>query len=164
MGGDGSEAIPKVLVEGGGSDATPHELMEGGGSGTTPYEPMEGSGSGVAPPEARETSPPTLEQELVSKWSHPHEMEQGSRGSSPKCTHRPKASEYVTDSPRFLPLFFRSDLMPFFYFVDSCDGATLWGQHLGIALLSKQGGSRFPASPLFRAGVTLLLWPRWLVR
>ena len=29
MGGDGSEAVPEVLVEGGGSDAAPRELMEG---------------------------------------------------------------------------------------------------------------------------------------
>ena len=57
MGGDESEAIPKVLVEGGGSDAMLHELMEGGGSGAVPHEPMEGSDSGVAPPEAREMSP-----------------------------------------------------------------------------------------------------------
>ena len=34
-GGDGSEAVPEVLVEGGDSDAAPHELMEGGGCGRT---------------------------------------------------------------------------------------------------------------------------------
>ena len=62
MGGDGSEAVPKVLAEGGGSNAVAHELMEGGGSGAVPHEWMEGSGSGAAPPEARETSPPPSEQ------------------------------------------------------------------------------------------------------
>ena len=87
MGGDGSEAIPEVLAEGGGSDIEPYELMEGGGSSTAPHEPMERSGSSAMPPEARETSPPTSEQGAGLKRSRPHELEQGSRGSSLKCTH-----------------------------------------------------------------------------
>jgi len=62
MGGDGFEAVPEVLAEGGGSDAMARELMEGGGSGAAPHEPMERSGSGAVPPEARETSPPASEQ------------------------------------------------------------------------------------------------------
>ena len=51
MGGDGSEAIPEVLAEGGSSDAMSHELMEGDNSGAAPHEPMEGGGSGAAPHE-----------------------------------------------------------------------------------------------------------------
>jgi len=87
LGGDESEAVPEVLAEGGSSNAVAHEMMEGGGSGATPHELMEGSGSGAAPPEARETSPPASEQGAGLKRSRPHELEQGSRGSSPKCTH-----------------------------------------------------------------------------
>ena len=119
MGGDGSAAAPEVLMEGGGSVALPHELtegggsvavphepMEGGGSVTVPHEPMEGSGPIAAPSETRETSLPTSEQGSGSKRSHPHELEQGSGGLSPKHTRRPKAPEYVTDSPRFSPFYF----------------------------------------------------------
>ena len=74
---------------------------EGGPAAADPAVMVERSGSGTVPPVVRETSPPASEQGAGSKWSRPHELEQGSRGLSPKRTHRPKAPEYVTDSPHF---------------------------------------------------------------
>ena len=118
IGGVGSETIPAVLVEGGSFDATPREVMEGNGSGAAPletversssgaapHEAVEGSGSGAAPHEMVEGSPPASEPRVGSKQSRPHELEQGFGGSSPKRTRRPKALEYVTDSPCFSPYF-----------------------------------------------------------
>ena len=94
MGESGSAAAdPEVMVERGGAGAVPHQMMEGNGSGATPQEVME-------------MSPPASEQGVGSKRSRPHELEQGPGGSSPKRTRRPKASEYVTDFPRFFPFYF----------------------------------------------------------
>ena len=79
--GEGGLAVadPEAIVEGGGSGAVP-------GSDAAPREAMEGSSSGAAPLEARETSPPMSEQGGGLKRSRPPELEQGSGGSSPKCT------------------------------------------------------------------------------
>ena len=109
----GSGAVPHETVEGSGSGAAPHEVIEESGSGAAPHETMEGSGFGAAPHETREMSPPASEQGAGWKRSRPHELEQGSGGSSPKHTRRPKASEYVTDSPRF-SLYFSVLILRFF--------------------------------------------------
>ena len=67
--------------------------MGGGGSAAAPEVLMEGGGSVAAPSETRETSPLAREQGAGSKRSCPDELEQGSGGSSPKRSHRPKAPE-----------------------------------------------------------------------
>ena len=82
------------LVAVGGSDATPgvpveDRQMGGGGSTAAPEVPTERGGSTAAPSEARETSPPAREQGAGSKWSRPDELEQETRGSSPKRSYRP---------------------------------------------------------------------------
>ena len=92
-GGSGSAAAPEVLMEGGSSAATPHEPMGAGGPAVVPEVPTEMGGSGAVPLEIREMSPPAREQGAGSKRSCPDELEQGSRGSSPKCSHSPKALE-----------------------------------------------------------------------
>ena len=93
MGEGGSTATPEVLMEGGGSTAMPHELMGVGGSAAMPEVSMERGGSVAAPLEIRETSPPAREQGAGSKRSCPDKSGQGSGGSSPKRSRRPKAPE-----------------------------------------------------------------------
>ena len=85
-------------VGAGGSAATPgmpaeDRWMGGDGSAAAPEVLMEGGSSVAAPLETREMSPPAREQGAGSKRSHPDELEQGSSGSSPKCSCRPKAPE-----------------------------------------------------------------------
>ena len=74
------------LVEAGESAAS-HSVLgedrwmeEGGPAAADPVVMVERSGSGAVPPTVRETSPPASEQGASSKWSHPHELEQGSGG------------------------------------------------------------------------------------
>ena len=93
MGGDGSAAAPEVLMEGGSSVAAPHEMTEAGGSAAPPETLTERGGFVAAPSEIRETSPPVREQGAGSKRAHLDESGQGSGGSSPKRSRRPKAPE-----------------------------------------------------------------------
>ena len=86
------------LVEAGGSAAS-HGVLgedrwteEGRPTATDPVVMVERSGSGAVPPAVRETSPPASEQGAGSKRPRPDELGQGSGGSSPKRSRRPKAS------------------------------------------------------------------------
>ena len=83
-------AIPEATMEGSSSGAAPREMMEGDGSGAALDETMERSDSGAAPDEM---NPPAPEQGTGMKRSRLDESGQGSRGSSPKCSRRPKAPE-----------------------------------------------------------------------
>ena len=126
MGGDGSAITPEVPMEGGGLVAAPHETTGAGGSAALSETWIERGGSVAAPSETREMSPPAREQGAGSKRSRPDELEQGSGGSSPKCSHHPKAPEWVTDSPIFPPPFCFSVLnLCLLPLADSCDGAAL---------------------------------------
>ena len=75
----------------GGPIAVPQEPVGEGGSTAAPEVPREGIGSTVVPPDMRGASPSGREQGTGSKWSRPDEVEQGTRGSSPKRLHRPTA-------------------------------------------------------------------------
>ena len=81
VGADGSAPTHRVSAE--------DRWMGGGRSTTSPEVLMEGGGFVAVPSETREMSPPTREQGTGSKRSRLDEVEQGTRGSSPKCLHRP---------------------------------------------------------------------------
>ena len=83
--------MPQELAGVGGSAAAPQEPAGVGRSAAAPEVPREGSGSATVPQDAREASPSAREQGADSKWSCPDEVEQGTRGSSPKRLHRPIA-------------------------------------------------------------------------
>ena len=93
IGGGGSATTPEVLMEGGGTAAVPHEPMWVGGSATVPKASTKRGGSVAAPSEMWEVSPPVREQGAGSKRAHLDESGQGSGGSSPKRSRRPKAPE-----------------------------------------------------------------------
>ena len=88
----GFEEAPEVLMEEGGLVAVSHERTEVSGSTTQPEVLTERGGSTAVPSEMREMSSPAREQGAGSKRSCPDESGQGSGGSSPKQSHRPKAS------------------------------------------------------------------------
>ena len=77
------------MGEGGPAAAIPEATMEGSSSGAAPRETMEGDGSGAAPDEM---NPPTPEQGVGMKRSHPYESGQGSGDPSPKRFRRPRTS------------------------------------------------------------------------
>ena len=93
MGGGGSAAAPHEPIEGGGSDAVPHEPMGAGGPAAAPEVPTERGGSAAAPSKIREARPFAREQGVGSKRSRPDELEQESRGSSPKRSYHPTTPE-----------------------------------------------------------------------
>jgi len=72
-------------MEGGGSAAVPHELIGVGGSAAMPEVSVERDGSIAVPSKITEVIPSTWEQGAGSKRPRPDEVEQGARGSSPKC-------------------------------------------------------------------------------
>ncbi|XP_066377783.1 uncharacterized protein [Miscanthus floridulus] len=95
MGGGGSTTTPDVLMEEGGFTAMPHELMGVGSPAAMPEVPFERGGSVTAPSEIKEARPSAQEQGLGSKQSCPDELEQESRGLSPKCSYHPTALELL---------------------------------------------------------------------
>ena len=69
-----------------------HDRTEVSGSTTQPEVLIERGASTAVPSETREISSPAQEHGTGSKRSHPDELGQGSGGSSPKRSRRPKAS------------------------------------------------------------------------
>ena len=123
----GVPAEDQWMGEIGSTAADPEVMVERGGPGAAPHEMMEGSGSGAAPHEVREMSPPALEQGAGLKRSRLHELEQGSGGSSPKRTHRPKATS-MSPIPLVFPfLFFFVPILCLFLFCRFLR----WGHPLG---------------------------------
>jgi hypothetical protein len=71
----------------------PHEPMGAGGPAAAPEVPTERGGSAATPSKIREVRPSAREQEAGLKRSHLDELEQESRGSSPKRSYHPTQPE-----------------------------------------------------------------------
>ena len=91
VGAGRSTIVPVVSVGAGGSATVPTVSAGAGGSTAAPTVPRERGGFAAMPPDMKETSPSAREQGMGSKRSCTNEVEQGTRGSSPKRLHRPTA-------------------------------------------------------------------------